>query len=111
MSDKNELDSLLGQWQDVPASDPQLKHRVWTRIAAEDSRKAPSFPHWLSPLMEITSKPLGAMAFVAASIVCGILIAELRLDRGSSIQTEELAQNYIQLIEARTELLEKEDAQ
>ncbi len=111
MSDKNELDSLLEQWRNVPASDPQLKHRVWTRIAAEDSRKAHSLPNWLSPLLEIISKPLGATAFVAASIVCGILIAELRLDRSSSIQKEELAQNYIQLIEARTQLLEKEDIQ
>ncbi len=111
MSDKNELDFLLRKWKNAPASDPQLKQRVWTRIAAEDSRKAQSYRHWLSPLLEIISKPLGATAFVAASIVCGILIAELRLDRSSSIRTKELAQNYIQLIEARTQLLEKKDTQ
>ncbi|MDB2499318.1 MAG: hypothetical protein P8L44_00660 [Opitutales bacterium] len=111
MGDKNELDSLLGQWQDVPASDPQLKHRVWTRIAAEDSRKAQSLPDWLTQLLGMISTPLGATAFVAASIVCGIVVAELRLDRSSSVQKEELAQNYIQLIEARTQFLKEEDSE
>ncbi len=111
MSDKNELDALLDQWQDVPASDPQLKHRVWTRIAAGDSRKAYILPDWLSQLTVILSKPLGATVFVAASIVCGILVAEIRLNRKTSVRTEELAQNYLQLIEARTQYLQTEDTQ
>ena len=111
MSDKHELDTLLDQWQDVPEPDPQLKHHVWTRIAAGADKKSKAAPDWLSQLFDILSRPLGAMAFVAASVVCGVFVAELRLNRESSIRTEELARNYIQLIEARTQTLNSEDAQ
>ena len=108
---KDELDALFEQWQDVSATDPQLKHRVWTRIAAGDTRQSQALPDWLERLLGILSQPLGATAFVAASVVCGILIAEMRVNRVKSIRTEELAQNYIQLIEARTHTFETEDAQ
>ena len=111
MSDKHDLDALMDQWQDVPATDPQLKHRVWTRIAAEDSRNNQALPDWMAQLTDLLSKPMGATAFVAASIVCGILVAELRVNRQAELRTEELAQNYIQLIEARAQFLNKEEAQ
>ena len=111
MSEKDELDSLLDQWQVEPASDPQLKHRVWTRIAAGDAKSDQSLPHWLAGLLNTISKPLGATAFVAASIVCGLFIAEMRVSKIKAARTEELAKSYIQLIDARTEITANTTAQ
>lgn len=103
MSEKDELDNLLEQWQVTPASDPQLKHRVWTRIAAGSTRTNQRLPDWLTSFMSIISRPLGATGFVAASIVCGLFLAEMRVSKIKSVHTEELAKSYIQLIDVRTE--------
>ena len=110
MSSKDELDALLEQWQDTPAPDPQLKHRVWTRIAAEDTKTEAGITLFIKELLGSLSKPLGASAFVAASVVCGLIIAEMRVNRVQDVRTEELAQNYIQLIEARSQTENQEDA-
>ena len=111
MSEKDELDALFEQWQNVPATDPQLKHRVWTRIAAGDSRPNQALTHRLSALWRMLSHPLGAAVFVTASVVLGIVIAELRVNHVKDLRTEELARNYIQLIEVRTQSFETEGEQ
>lgn len=111
MSQKDELDALLDQWQDVPEVDPQLKHHVWTRIAADDSSDRPSVPHWIQRAIDLLSNPLGATAFVAASVAVGIFMAELRVSQSQSSRTQELAQNYIQLIEARAQTSSSEVSQ
>lgn len=110
MSEKDELDVLLEQWQDVPSSDPQLKHRVWTRIASGDSPVSQGLPEWLTRISGLLARPIGATAFVAASVVCGIFIGQLRVNQAQSARTEELAQNYIQLIEAQTQNDNEESA-
>ena len=110
MTEKDELDSLLDRWQDIPATDPLIKHRVWTRIAAGDSRGL-KFTERLTACLRLLSKPVAAAVFVTASIICGLLVAELRVSRVKNLQASELAQNYFQLIDSRTHSLKSEDLQ
>ena len=110
MTEKDELDSLLDRWQDLPATDPLIKHRVWTRIAAGDSRSL-KFIDRLAACLSPLSKPVAAVVFVAASTICGLLVAELRVSRVKNLQASELAQNYFQHIGSRTHPLNSEDSQ
>ena len=68
-------------------------------IVGDYSRSNARFPRPVEALFGFLSKPLGATAFIAASVVFGLLIAELRVSSGNSIRIEELAQTYIQLID------------
>ena len=100
MEDKKELEFLLGQWQNVPAEDPQLKHKVWTRIATEDSSSIVRYKDWLTRIPNLFSRPVPAMVFIGVCIATGILIAEIRVSSIKQIHTEELAQSYLQLIDS-----------
>lgn len=108
MAEKEELDYLLDDWQDIPAGDPHLKHRVWTRIAADDSETQFTYQNWLSGITSVLSRPLVAAAFIAASIAGGLIIAELQVSQEKQIRTRELAQNYMELINSQQESIESE---
>ncbi|MCZ6674091.1 MAG: hypothetical protein O7C75_14270 [Verrucomicrobia bacterium] len=101
MTDIDELNGLLDQWQDLPARDPQLKHRVWTRIASGDQRANTSIQNWLNRFTTALSRPLTAVAFIGASVICGLLIGEFRVSQAKQIQTQELDQTYIELIDSQ----------
>jgi hypothetical protein len=105
MTEKDELDLLLDQWNNTPANDPNIKHRVWMRIAGEYSRSRVNFLRPLETFFAFLSKPLGATTFIAATVVCGLVIAELRVSKLKNAQTEEFAKSYIQLIDSRTNSL------
>ena len=98
MAEKNDLDQLLDKWQDVPDCHPQLKHRVWTRIASSDNRAGNLSQTLLGGLISALARPLGATLFILASIACGILLAEVRVQNAKQVRSEELARNYIQLV-------------
>ena len=103
MTDNDELNGLLDQWKGVPAMDPQIKHKVWTRIAAADSNETSSFPGWLSGLASALSQPLGVSLFLATCVGVGLLTAEIRVSKAKSVQLEELAQNYVKLVVSQAE--------
>lgn len=103
MIEKDELDVLLDQWRNTPEPDPQLKQRIWARIAAQDGANAAS--GWrLGKLLRPFAQPLGATAFVAICILLGIAVAELRLNRMQKDRTEAYAKNYMELIESQMPL-------
>ncbi|MDA0349500.1 MAG: hypothetical protein O3C43_20675 [Verrucomicrobia bacterium] len=108
MTDKDELNGLLDQWKGVPAMDPQIKHKVWTRIAAADSNETSNIPDWLNGLASALSQPLGVSVFFAACIGIGLLTAEIRVSKAKSVQLEELAQNYVHLVVSQAKLTEGE---
>jgi hypothetical protein len=108
MTEKDELDLLLNQWQDVPALDPQLKHRVWTRIAGGESLPSSS---WLDTLLTALSRPLATGLFIAASIVFGVLLAQLQVSQEKQARTEQLAISYMELIDSQQSLTVTEVSQ
>jgi hypothetical protein len=99
MTEKDELDLMLERWNHVPASDPQLKQHVWTRIAAESAEQTFSLRNALERVNAFLSRPVGAGIFVATSIILGLILAEFRIAGSKSAKTEELAKSYIQLID------------
>lgn len=106
MIEKDELDVLLDQWRNTPEPDPHIKQRIWARIAAQDgamtgrSRPGP----WLVRAFKLLSQPLGASAFLALCILLGIAMAEFRISKLQKDRTEELARNYMALIESEMPL-------
>lgn len=108
MPDKDKLDLLLETWQDTPAPDPQLTHRVWSRIATVDGDRDFQIINWFSRLSNTLSRPFGAAAFVIVCVVCGITIAHLRVSYEKEERTIHLAHDYIQLIKAQQDSIETE---
>ncbi len=108
MPDKDKLDLLLEDWQDTPEPDPQLTHRVWSRIAADDNSREPLTTNWFNRFSNILSRPLGAAAFVTACVVCGITIAQFRVSYEKQARTDQLAHDYIQLIKSQQDPIDTE---
>lgn len=108
MPDKDKLDLLLEDWQDTPKRDPQLTHRVWSRIAVDDSSRDSRITNWFNWLSNTLTRPLGAAAFITACVVCGITIAQLRVSYEKQTRIDHLAQDYIQLIKSQQDPIETE---
>jgi len=92
------LDPLLERWRDAAPPLPEhLTAEVWRRIAAAET-PAP----YLSLLARIEAafaRPSFAMAFVAACMLLGLFLAEVRISRLQAEHNTQLVQSYLRLID------------
>jgi hypothetical protein len=91
------LDSLLNRWQETPEPPPHLTTEVWRRIAVVDSRA--ERPGFLARADAMFSRPSFAITFVAACMLLGLFLAEVRLSRLHAERSAQLAQSYLRLID------------
>ena len=93
------LDSMLENWRSAP---PPLAEsvtpEVWRRIAAGEAGLRPPLG-WRERIEEIFSRPSFAITFVAACLLLGLFVAEVRVSRLESARSAQLAKSYLQLID------------
>lgn len=94
------LDPLLERWRSAPPPPPsaeELSLEVWRRIADAEGQAAET--GWFTRLETTFSRPSFAFAFVAACMLLGLFLAEVRLSRQQQQRNMQLAHAYIQLID------------
>jgi hypothetical protein len=91
------LDSLLDRWQECPPPPPHLATEVWRRIAVIDNRAEK--PGLLARIEAAFARPSFAIAFVAACMLLGLFLAEVRLARLHEERGAQIAQSYLRLID------------
>ena len=92
------LDPLLDRWgRAVPPSPGPLAPEVWRRIA-HDQAEAPA-PGWIERVHAMFARPSFAATFVAACMLLGLFLAEMRASRRQAEYGAQLAQNYLRLID------------
>jgi hypothetical protein len=97
----NPIDPLLTVWGSPPET-PPLAPEVWRRVAAEDCTNRTShalFGGWRLALETVFSRPSFAAAFVAACILLGMFLAEVRVSRLHRERDTQLIQSYLRLID------------
>ena len=91
------LDPLLEHWRDAaPPLAESVAPEVWRRIAAADERARPG---WWARVAEVFARPSFAVAFVAACVLLGLFLAEVRVSRLQNERSAQLARSYLQLID------------
>lgn len=91
------LDSLLDRWCATPEPPAHLTTEVWRRVAIVDSRA--ERPPLLARIEAAFMRPSFAIAFVAACMLLGLFLAEVRLARLHAERGAQIAQNYLRLID------------
>ncbi len=91
------LDSLLDRWRETPAPPPHLSTEVWRRIALVNSRL--ERPGFLARIEAAFMRPSFAVAFVAACMLLGLFLAEVRLTRLHAARGAQIAQSYLRMID------------
>ncbi len=91
------LDALLDRWNETPEPPPNLTHEVWRRVAVMESRA--ERPSLLARIEAAFARPSFAVAFVAACMLLGLFLAEVRLSRLEAERSSQLAQSYLRLID------------
>jgi hypothetical protein len=96
-SPSDPLDNLLDSWQDSPEPPQHLTTEVWRRIAVVDSRVEQ--PGLFARIEAAFARPSFAIAFVAACMLLGLFLAEVRLARIHEERGAQIAQSYLRLID------------
>jgi hypothetical protein len=91
------LDSLLDRWGKHPEPPPHLTTEVWRRIAVVDGRA--ERPGLLARIEAAFMRPSFAAAFIAACMLLGLFLAEVRLARLHAERGAQIAQSYLRLID------------
>ena len=94
------LDSALQQWRQLePPRIGTVRGEVWRRIADADSRSGPTrFSERIEALFRQTGF---SVAFVAACLVLGLFLAELRVSAATADHNRRLLRDYARLIDPR----------
>lgn len=91
------LDSLFERWgESTPRVRDSLDREVWRRIANAESRPAPV--GWFSTIESAFARPAFAVAFVAACMLLGLFLAEVRLSKLHEQRSVVIEASYLQLI-------------
>jgi hypothetical protein len=90
------LDDLLDRCRAAPDPSAQIALKVSRRIAGGSS---PARAGWTRRLDAAFARPSFASAFVAACVLLGLFLAEVRLSRIHAAQSAQMAQGYLQLID------------
>jgi hypothetical protein len=94
------LDAALEQSRGcAPELAASLRDEIWRRIADAEERDDPV--RLRERIEAIAGQPAFAAAFVAACIVFGLFLAELRLSRAAVQRNHALAREYVRLIDPR----------
>jgi hypothetical protein len=91
------LDSLLNRWQESPEPPSHLTTEVWRRIAVVDNRAEQ--PGLFARIEAVFARPSFAITFVAACMLLGLFLAEVRLARLHEERGAQIAQSYLRLID------------
>lgn len=83
----------------TPAQPESVQHEVWRRIAHGEHAAPPESLPWWHQLEAAFSRPAFAAAFVAACLLLGLFLAEIRLTRLHAERTAALEQSYLSLID------------
>lgn len=95
---RDPLDSLLNEWGNAPSVESlsaDVRQQLAEPAAASSRRPAP----WWATLDAAVSRPSFAVAFVAACVLLGLFLAELRVSRLHRERDVRLIQSYRQLID------------
>jgi hypothetical protein len=99
------LDQYLDGWKaKTPEPPADIKSIVWRQIAAAESRREQGF--W-ARLHEIFARPSFATAFVAACVLLGLFLAEVRRSHHQAEYNRELMQSYLRLIDPLLDAADK----
>lgn len=83
----------------TPTQPESVQHEVWRRIAhGENATPAAPLPWW-HRLEAAFARPAFAAAFVAACLLLGLFLAEMRLTRLQAERTAALEQSYLRLVD------------
>ena len=91
------LDSLLDRWHETPEPPPHLEREVWRLIAVIDNRA--ERPGLLARIEAAFLRPSFAVTFVAACMLLGLFLAEMRLARLHAERGSQIAQSYLKMID------------
>lgn len=91
----------LDQWlersrRDEPPQPESVTPEVWRRIETRETRAALT---WAERLHAAFARPSFSAAFVAACVLLGLFLAEVRSSRLQAERSAEFAQNYLRLID------------
>lgn len=91
------LDSLLNKWAPPPPTPRHLKAEVWRRIAVVEAEE--EAPRWWERLESVFRRPSFALTFVAACMLAGLFVAELRVTQVHARRGTQFAASYLRLID------------
>lgn len=92
------LDAALEELRSTPLAPPSLRREIWQRIAAAESADAEP-AGWFDRISTAFARPSFAIAFVAACMLLGLFLAEVRVTRTESERSRQIAQSYLALID------------
>jgi len=99
-SPKDPLDAMFDALQaSTPAQPESVQLEVWRRIAHGDHTASNAPAPWWHRLEAAFSRPAFAATFVAACLLLGLFLAEMRLTRAQAERTAALEQSYLRLID------------
>lgn len=99
------LDELLERSRrDIPPQPGSVSPEVWRRIEAAETKRPRG---WLEQLHGVFARPSFSVTFVAACMLLGLFLAEVRSSRLQAERSVQLAQSYLRLIDP---LLGEKDA-
>jgi hypothetical protein len=98
------LDALLDHWERRTPPTPPLKSEVWRRIALADEPVRRTV--W-ERVHAVFARPSFAAAFVAACVLLGLFLAEVRRSRVQTEYNRELMQSYLRLIDPLLEAADR----
>lgn len=98
------LDTLLDDWKRRTPATPPLTTEVWRRIALaeEPARRA-----WWERVHAVFARPSFAAAFIAACVLLGLFLAEVRRSERQTEYNRELMQSYLRLIDPLLEAADR----
>jgi hypothetical protein len=91
------LDPLLDRWHESPEPPAHLTTEVWRRIAVAESEAERS--GLLARIEAAFARPSFAVAFVAACMLLGLFLAEIRLAHLHAERGVQIAQSYLRFID------------
>lgn len=83
----------------TPPQPESVQKEVWRRIAHGEQTSAPETLAWWHQIEAAFARPAFAAAFVAACLLLGLFLAEVRLTRLQAERTAALEQSYLQLVD------------
>ena len=91
------LDSLFERWgESTPRVSDSVDREVWRRIANTES--VPAKVSWFSMFESAFARPAFGAAFVAACMLLGLFLAEVRLSKLHEQRSTVIEASYLQLL-------------
>ena len=97
-SSPDPLERLLERWKhETPPPPEHLSAEVWRRISVAENT-ATARPSWWRLFDAALTRPSFAAAFMAACMLLGLFLAEVRSSRLQAESNAQLMQSYLRLI-------------